>query len=125
MILGSTFIENLFVKILKMLEETRIIILSSRCWATGRLAITSRFQFFSMPSYCADFLFQTEAISYSWELLTQVYKLSPDRLYVTYFEGDEKNGLEPDLEAKQCWIDQGLPLDHIIPGNTKDNFWGL
>ncbi|KAF4621160.1 hypothetical protein D9613_000618 [Agrocybe pediades] len=69
--------------------------------------------------------FKTEAIQYSWELLTQVYKLSPDRLYVTYFEGDEKNGLAPDLEAKQYWLDQGVPEDHIIPGNAKDNFWEM
>lgn len=71
-----------------------------------------------------NFLLQKEAISYSWELLTRVYGLSPDRLYVTYFEGDKKNGLEPDLEAKEFWIDQGVPIDHILPGNAKDNFWG-
>ena len=53
-----------------------------------------------------------------------MYKLSPDRLYVTYFEGDKENGLEPDLEAKQLWLDQGVSLDHILPGNAKDNFWG-
>jgi hypothetical protein len=53
-----------------------------------------------------------------------VYKLSPDRLYVTYFEGDPKNGLQPDLEAKQYWLDQGVPEDHVLPGNAKDNFWG-
>ena len=53
-----------------------------------------------------------------------MYKLSPDRFYVTYFEGDPKNGLQPDLEAKQYWLDHGLPEDHIIPGNAKDNFWG-
>jgi len=53
-----------------------------------------------------------------------VYKLSPDRLYVTYFEGDPKNGLQPDLEAKQYWLDRGVPEDHVIPGNAKDNFWG-
>ncbi|KAJ3502699.1 hypothetical protein NLJ89_g8767 [Agrocybe chaxingu] len=69
--------------------------------------------------------FKKEAIAYSWELLTGVYKLSPDRLYVTYFEGDPKNGLEPDLEAKQYWLDTGVPEDHIIPGNAKDNFWEM
>ncbi|KAG6813654.1 hypothetical protein H0H92_008891 [Tricholoma furcatifolium] len=69
--------------------------------------------------------FKKEAISYSWELLTEVYKLSPDRLYVTYFEGDAKNGLEPDIEAKQFWIEQGVPEDHILPGNAKDNFWEM
>ncbi|KAG6905576.1 hypothetical protein DXG01_001872 [Tephrocybe rancida] len=69
--------------------------------------------------------FKKEAVGYSWELLTQVYKLSPDRLYVTYFEGDLKNGLEPDLEAKQFWIELGVAEDHIIPGNAKDNFWEM
>ena len=56
--------------------------------------------------------------------MTDVYKLPKDQLYVTYFEGDPKNGLEPDLEAKQYWLDTGVAEDHIIPGNAKDNFWG-
>ncbi len=53
-----------------------------------------------------------------------MYKLPKDQLYVTYFEGDPKNGLEPDLEAKKYWLDIGVAEDHIIPGNAKDNFWG-
>ena len=53
-----------------------------------------------------------------------VYKIPKDRLYVTYFEGDPKASLEPDLEAKQYWLDQGVAEDHILPGNAKDNFWG-
>ncbi|KAF8647172.1 hypothetical protein AX16_007002 [Volvariella volvacea WC 439] len=69
--------------------------------------------------------FKKEAIAYSWELLTEVYKLPKDRLYVTYFEGDPKNGLEPDEEAKQYWLEQGVPEDHILPGNAKDNFWEM
>ncbi|KAH9945433.1 tRNA synthetases class II (A)-domain-containing protein [Epithele typhae] len=69
--------------------------------------------------------FKKEAIDYSWELLTDVYKLPKDCLYVTYFEGDVKNGLEPDLEAKQFWLDVGVAEDHIIPGNAKDNFWEM
>lgn len=56
--------------------------------------------------------------------MTRVYKLPKDRLYVTYFEGDPKNSLEPDLEAKEFWIQQGVLEDHILPGNAKDNFWG-
>jgi len=67
---------------------------------------------------------QKEAIFYSWDLLTRVYGLPKDRLYVTYFEGDPKNSLEPDLEAKEYWSQQGVPEDHILPGNSKDNFWG-
>jgi alanyl-tRNA synthetase len=53
-----------------------------------------------------------------------VYKLPKDRLYVTYFEGDAKQGLVPDLEAKQIWLDVGLAEDHLLTGNAKDNFWG-
>lgn len=47
-----------------------------------------------------------------------------DRLYVTYFGGDEKLGLEADLEAKQIWMDIGVAEDHLLPGDVKDNFWG-
>jgi len=69
--------------------------------------------------------FKKEAIEWSWELLTKVYGLDPDRLYVTYFEGNPDMGLEPDLEAKKLWLDVGVPEDHIIPGNMKDNFWEM
>uniref|UniRef100_A0A0W0GDV4 Alanine--tRNA ligase n=1 Tax=Moniliophthora roreri TaxID=221103 RepID=A0A0W0GDV4_MONRR len=69
--------------------------------------------------------FKAQAIAYSWELLTQVYKLPQDRLYVTYFEGDPKNNLAPDLEAKNYWLEQGVPEDHILPGDAKDNFWEM
>ena len=54
-----------------------------------------------------------------------MYKLPRDRLYVTYFEGDPRNGLEADLEARQFWLDQGVEEDHLLTGNAKDNFWGM
>ncbi|EGO00200.1 hypothetical protein SERLA73DRAFT_107224 [Serpula lacrymans var. lacrymans S7.3] len=69
--------------------------------------------------------FKKEAIEYSWELLTEVYGLPKDRLYVTYFEGDSKNGLQADEEARQYWRDRGVAEDHILPGNAKDNFWEM
>ena len=69
--------------------------------------------------------FKSEAINYSWELLTKVYGLDPDRLYVTYFEGDEAGGLEPDVEAQELWKSVGVANDHILPGNMKDNFWEM
>ncbi|KAK9475221.1 tRNA synthetases class II (A)-domain-containing protein [Dipodascopsis tothii] len=69
--------------------------------------------------------FKKEAVAWSWELLTEVYGLDPNRLYATYFGGDENSGLEPDLETKQLWKDIGLPEDHILPGNLKDNFWEM
>lgn len=69
--------------------------------------------------------FKQEAISYSWDLLTKVFGLDPDRLYVTYFEGDKAGDLEPDLEAKELWRSVGVAEDHILPGDMKDNFWEM
>ena len=69
--------------------------------------------------------FKEEAINYSWELLTKVYGLDPNRLYVTYFEGHAPSGLSPDVEAKELWRAVGVPNDHILPGNMKDNFWEM
>jgi len=69
--------------------------------------------------------FKKGAIELSWELLTKVYGLDPDRLYVTYFEGLESGGLEPDLEAKELWQSVGVAGDHILPGDMKDNFWEM
>lgn len=68
--------------------------------------------------------FKKDAIDWSWELLTDVYKLDKDRLYVTYFEGDEKEGLAKDQEAYDLWK-QYVAEDHILPGNKKDNFWEM
>ena len=69
--------------------------------------------------------FKKDGLKMAWELLTDVYGLPKDRLYVTYFEGDSKQGLEPDLESKQIWLELGVLEDHILPGNAKDNFWGM
>ena len=69
--------------------------------------------------------FKEEAIRYSWELLTKVYGLESDRLYVTYFEGNKVGNLEPDLEARDVWKSVGVADDHILTGNMKDNFWEM
>ncbi|ODN95758.1 alanine-tRNA ligase [Cryptococcus wingfieldii CBS 7118] len=69
--------------------------------------------------------FKLGALTMAWDLLTRVYGLPKDRLYVTYFEGDAKQGLEPDTEAQQLWRDLGVPESHILPGNAKDNFWEM
>lgn len=68
--------------------------------------------------------FKKDAIAWSWELLTEVYKLDKDRLYVTYFEGDDKEGLEKDTETYDLWK-QYVDEAHILPGNKKDNFWEM
>ena len=68
--------------------------------------------------------FKKEAIAWSWELLTRIYKIDPERLYVTYFEGDEKEGLAKDQEAYDYWK-QYINEERILPGNKKDNFWEM
>jgi len=68
--------------------------------------------------------FKKEAIAWSWELLTEVYKIDKDRLYVTYFEGDEKEGLEKDTETYNFWK-EFVKEENILPGNKKDNFWEM
>lgn len=68
--------------------------------------------------------FKKEAIAWAWELLTEVYKLPKDRLYVTVFEGDKKENLHFDEESNTCWKRH---IDHsrILMGNKKDNFWEM
>ncbi len=68
--------------------------------------------------------FKKEAIAWSWELLTEVYKIPKDQLYVSIFEGDDKEGLPRDIEAFELWK-QFVPEERIILGNKKDNFWEM
>ncbi|MDL2309655.1 alanine--tRNA ligase [Parabacteroides sp. OttesenSCG-928-B22] len=68
--------------------------------------------------------FKKEAISWAWEYLVDVLKLDPQRLYATVFEGSPADGLERDDEAAGYW-EEYLPLDHILNGNKKDNFWEM
>lgn len=68
--------------------------------------------------------FKKEAIAWSWELLTEVYQIPKDQLYVSIFEGDEQEGLPRDTEAFELWK-QFVPEDRIILGNKKDNFWEM
>ncbi|UYQ93090.1 alanine--tRNA ligase [Chitinophaga horti] len=68
--------------------------------------------------------FKKEAIAWSWELLSEVYKIPKDRLYVTVFEGDSKENLEKDTEAYEFWK-QFVAEDRILMGNKKDNFWEM
>ena len=68
--------------------------------------------------------FKREAITWSWELLTEIYKIPKDRLYATVFEGDAKEGLPASAIALAKWQEL-LPEDHIVYGNKKDNFWEM
>ena len=68
--------------------------------------------------------FKKEAIQFAWELLTEVYKIDKKNLYVTYFGGDEKEGLKADEEAHEYWK-QYCEESHILPGNKHDNFWEM
>jgi alanyl-tRNA synthetase len=68
--------------------------------------------------------FKEEAIAWSWELLTDVLKLDKNRLYVTIFEGDEKENLPKDSESYNFWK-QWIAEDRILLGNKKDNFWEM
>ena len=68
--------------------------------------------------------FKTEAISWAWELLTEVYGIDKDRLYATVFEGDASDGTEMDREALEEWK-KHLPEDRILLGNKHDNFWEM
>lgn len=68
--------------------------------------------------------FKEEAISWAWELLTEVFKLDKDRLYVSVFEGDKTDGTEFDQEAKSIWM-KFIDESRIVNGNKKDNFWEM
>ena len=68
--------------------------------------------------------FKEEAIAWSWELLTSVYGIAKDRLYVTVFQGDASENLPKDEEAYNFWK-QHIAEDRILMGNKKDNFWEM
>jgi alanyl-tRNA synthetase len=68
--------------------------------------------------------FKPEAIAWSWELLTEVYKLDKNRLYVTVFEGDDKENIPASKIALAEWK-KILPDNQIVFGNKKDNFWEM
>ncbi|MBP6409533.1 MAG: alanine--tRNA ligase [Pseudarcicella sp.] len=68
--------------------------------------------------------FKKEALEWSWELLTEVFKLPKDRIYVSVFEGNEKDGVPFDQEAWDIWKTM-ISEDRIILGNKKDNFWEM
>jgi alanyl-tRNA synthetase len=68
--------------------------------------------------------FKKEAISWSWELLTRVYQIPEDRIYITVFGGDKTEQLPPDEESKTEWM-IWVQADRILSGSKKDNFWEM
>ncbi len=68
--------------------------------------------------------FKKEAIAWAWELLTEVYGIDKDILYVTVFEGDKEDGTEMDTEAYDFWKAH-ISEDRILKGDKKDNFWEM
>ena len=69
--------------------------------------------------------FKKEAIAWAWELLTQVYKIDKDILYVTVFQGsDDADNLEMDSQAYDIWK-EFISEDRILMGNKDDNFWEM
>jgi alanyl-tRNA synthetase len=70
--------------------------------------------------------FKRDAIKWSWELLTNVWGLDKDRLWVTVFGGDAKDGLPADDESERIWIEEcGLPKERVMRFGRKENFWEM
>ncbi len=70
--------------------------------------------------------FKEDAITWSWELLTKTWGLDPDRLWVTVFAGDEKDGLPADEDAARIWIERaGIRPDRVLRFGKKANFWEM
>lgn len=63
--------------------------------------------------------FKEKAIPYPWELLIKAYRLDPDQIYVTYFEGYAPSGFAPNDEARELGLDIGAANDHILPSNME------
>jgi alanyl-tRNA synthetase len=68
--------------------------------------------------------FKKEAIAWAWELLTEVYGIDKDILYVTVYEGDKKDNLPMDNEAYDFWKAL-IPEERILMVDKKDNFWEM
>ena len=83
--------------------------------------------FFEMlGNWSFDDYFKEDAIRWAWELLTEVYKINPDQLWVTVFGGDENDGSEFDKEAAEIWPRvTSIPAERVLAFGKKDNFWEM
>ena len=68
--------------------------------------------------------FKEEAIDWAWELLTEVYGLDENRIYITVFEGDLNDGLKRDIDSEKAWL-KHVQSSRILSGSKKDNFWEM
>ena len=68
--------------------------------------------------------FKEEAIQWAWELLTKIYKIDKESLYITIFEGSKEDNTSLDQDALDIWS-KIVEKDKIIFGNKKDNFWEM
>lgn len=69
--------------------------------------------------------FKKECCAFAWELLVDRIKMPKDRLYVTYFGGNEKMGLAPDNDTRDIWINLGVAAERVLPFDMGDNFWEM
>ena len=67
--------------------------------------------------------FKEDAIKFAWELLVDVLKLDPARLWFTVYEGDAE--VPPDEDAERFWQQVGAPRERILRFGRKDNFWQM
>ncbi|AQQ69691.1 Alanine--tRNA ligase [Limihaloglobus sulfuriphilus] len=83
--------------------------------------------FFEMlGNWSFDSYFKEDTIKWAWELLTEVYKIDPDKLWATVFAGDETDGSEYDAEAARLWPQlTGIPKERVLACGKKDNFWEM
>ncbi|KAI9551853.1 hypothetical protein GHT06_022189 [Daphnia sinensis] len=82
--------------------------------------------FFEMlGSWSFNDYFKKEACSMAWQLLTEVYRIPPKKIFITYFGGNESLGLPSDEECREIWLSLGVAADHILPFGMKDNFWEM
>ena len=83
--------------------------------------------FFEMlGNWSFDDYFKAESIEWAWELLTKVWRIEPDRLWVTVFAGDRNDGLPADDEAAKLWTKvTPISADRVLACGKKDNFWEM
>jgi len=88
---------------------------------------TSHHTFFEMlGNWSFGDYFKAEAIEWAWQFLTDVCGLPGEKLWATYFGGDDKDGLEADSETKELWPEKsGIPPSRVLPFSRKDNFWEM